>query len=67
MTPHNTGSTYNEKNLTESEKVQINGIEFEVMENNGQTQAQWNDESYTYVIRGDVTFKEINTIISSLK
>ena len=66
-TPHNTGSTYNEKNLTESEKVQINGIEFEVMENNGQTQAQWNDESYTYVIRGDVTFKEINTIISSLK
>lgn len=65
--PHSSSSVYNEKNTIEGEKVVIGDIEFEIMENNGQMQAQWSSNEYTYVIRGDVTFREINAIISSLK
>lgn len=65
--PHNANSIYNEKSPAEGERILVNNIEFDVMENNEQVQVQWNDDNYAYILRGNITFDEINTIISSLK
>lgn len=65
--PHTSGSIYNEKDPVESKKFEINNIEFEVVENMGRMLAQWSHAGYTYTLSGDITYKEINTIISALK
>lgn len=65
--PHNANSLYNEKNPTGSEYILIDGIEFDVAENNGRAQAQWSHEGYEYMLSGNITLSEVNTIISTLK
>lgn len=65
--PHSTNSRYNEKNPTGSEYATIDGIEFDIAENYGRVQAQWSDGNYDYMLSGDITLREINTIISTLK
>lgn len=62
----NGSNIYNEKSPIEQQRRVIDNIEFDIVENNGRAQAQWNYEGYIYVISGDISVQELNTIISAL-
>ncbi len=65
--PHGDNSMYNEKNQTASKKILLDGIEFDIAENNDRVQAQWIYEGYEYMLSGDISLREIDTIISALE
>lgn len=65
--PHTEKSYYTEKNENEEEILNINGIEFSVVENNDRAQAQWVDENYSYKLVGDVSVQVLKRILSTLE
>ena len=65
--PYEESSMYNVKNATKNEPIILNDVEFDVAENYMRVQAQWSYEGYAYMISGDVSREEVNTMILALK
>ena len=45
----------------------IGGVSYDVVENNGNLQAHWEADGYSYILTGDLSEQELEHIIQSLK